>query len=283
MISKYASALAVLLAWAFGAPAGAATNSAFLSGIVVATSGAPVAGAIVTVSGNDAVLRTTSDGSGRFGFPALEYGTYLVAASAHGLHGVVTVDLAGGGAAIKIEISALKEIGRSIVRATPVHGSGSDVVLDNTVLTRSPYSDSFPEALIQLPGAVRGANGVVHLNGDHGVIDYVVDGVPLPQALNREIGSEIDPRDISFVDVIEGAYPAQYGLRFGSVLNITTRTGTGLAAFDGSAEFGSYADLDASLGYHDRRRRWIRRRARGPAIDSRPRSAGFQLAAQRLE
>jgi hypothetical protein len=37
---------------------------------------------------------------------------------------------------------------------------------------------------------------------------------------------EIDPSDISFVDVIEGAFPAQYGLRFGSTLNISTRAGT---------------------------------------------------------
>ena len=88
------------------------------------------------------------------------------------------------------------------------------------------------------------------MNGDHGVIDYVVDGVPLPQALNREIGSEIDPSDISFLDAIEGAYPAQYGLRFGSVLNITTRAGLGPAGFDGSVRYGSYGDIDQQLGYH---------------------------------
>jgi hypothetical protein len=88
------------------------------------------------------------------------------------------------------------------------------------------------------------------MNGDHGVIDYVVDGVALPQALNREIGSEIDPNDISFLDAIEGAYPAQYGLRFGSVLNITTRAGTGPPGFDGSLRYGSYGDLDQSIGYH---------------------------------
>ena len=35
--------------------------------------------------------------------------------------------------------------------------------------------------LIQLPGAVRGANGVVHINGDHGVINYMIDGVRFPK------------------------------------------------------------------------------------------------------
>ena len=236
------------LGWAT-TPAQATTNSAFLTGTVVAD-GTPVPGALVTAAGNNAIVRTTTDAAGRFRFGALAFGTYAVSAGARGLQGVVYVDLGSGGATITIVLSALREIGHSTVRATPVHGSGSDTVLDSTVLTRSPYSDSFPEALIELPGAVRGANGVVHMNGDHGVIDYLIDGVPLPQALNREIGSEIDSRDISFVDVIEGAYPAQYGLRFGSVLNVTTRAGTGPAGFDGSTEFGSYTNLDESLGYH---------------------------------
>ena len=78
-----------------------------------------------------------------------------------------------------------------------------------------------------MPGAVRGANGVVHINGDHGVINYMLDGVALPQELNRDIGGEINLNDLSFIDLIEGAYPAQYGLRFGSVFNMATRSGTG--------------------------------------------------------
>ncbi len=146
----------------------------------------------------------------------------------------------------------LREIGSVSVssRSIPLHGSGADVVLTGTDLRRSTSSDRFSETLIQLPGAARGANGVVHLNGDHGVINYVVDGVALPQALNREIGSEIDPNDISFLDAIEGAYPAQYGLKFGSVLNLSTRAGSGPAGFDGSIQYGSYGDIDQALGYH---------------------------------
>ncbi len=81
--------------------------------------------------------------------------------------------------------------------------------------------------MIQLPGAARGANGVVHINGDHGDINYIVDGVQIPQELNRNVGSEFDPNDIAFVEALQGAYPAQYGERFASVLNINTRNGAG--------------------------------------------------------
>lgn len=231
-------------------PAESATATAALSGTVT-NNGAPVSGATVTVTGNRQELKTTTDEKGRFVFPALSFGTYAVRANRAELNGALNVDLGSAGAAVTIPLSALKQIGAVVVaRSVPVKGSGADTVLNATDLARSTTSDSFPETLIQLPGTARGANGVVHMNGDHGVIDYVVDGVPLPQALNREIGSEIDPTDISFLEAMEGAYPAQYGLRFGSVLNITTRAGTGPAGFDGSLSYGSYGDIDQSLGYH---------------------------------
>jgi hypothetical protein len=228
----------------------AATATAVLGGTVT-SNGVPVPDATVTVSGNRQVLRATTGAHGEFSFSALSFGTYRVTVNAKDQSGALDVDLGSGGATIAVAISKLKQIGRvAIARSTPVRGSGADVQLNSADLTRSTTSDSFPETLIQLPGTARGANGVVHMNGDHGVVDYVVDGVALPQALNREIGSEIDPNDISFLDAIEGAYPAQYGLRFGSVLNITTRAGTGPAGFDGSVRYGSYGDIDQSLGYH---------------------------------
>jgi hypothetical protein len=230
--------------------ASAANANAFLSGTVL-SGDRPAAGAIVTAEGNNAVARSVTDAQGRFAFASLGFGSYTVTASRDGLRAVVHVDLANGGATIELVLSQLQTIGNvSVVRSPPVRGSGADVTLNSTALTRSPASDSFPETLIQLPGAARGANGVVHMNGDHGVVDYNIDGVSLPQALNREIGSEIDPNDISFLDAIEGAYPAQYGLRFGSVLNITTRAGAGPAGFDGDIHFGSYNDIDQTLGYH---------------------------------
>ncbi len=131
-----------------------------------------------------------------------------------------------------------------------IHGSGSDVVVNQTYLTQMPFNNSFSEMEIQMPGAVRGANGVVHMNGDHGVINYMLDGVALPQELNRDIGGEINLNDLSFIDLIEGAYPAQYGLRFGSVFNMATRSGSGPPGVDGYASAGSYTNAQSQLGYH---------------------------------
>lgn len=228
----------------------AVNSSAFISGTVT-KDGTPVPYVPVTASGNSSVLRTTTDANGHFAFPALGFGTYDLEARSDALQGRVIVDLGSSGATVTVALSGLKMIGNvTVARSAPTHGSGGDVTLNSTALTRLPNNNSFPEMLIQLPGAVRGADGVVHINGDHGVINYQIDGVALPQALNRDIGSELNLNDIAFADVIEGAYPAQYGLKFGSVLNLSTRSGTGAAGFDGNASGGSYADLQQTLGYH---------------------------------
>jgi TonB dependent receptor/Carboxypeptidase regulatory-like domain len=232
------------------APSYAVNASAFLSGTVTAK-GAPVAHLAVTASGNNLTAAATTDATGHFAFPPLPLGTYELDATNGGLQARVRVDLGSGGANVSLVLSDLKEIGAVEVNAaSTLHGSGSDVVLNKTVLTQMPFNNSFSEMEIQQPGAVRGANGVVHMNGDHGVIDYMIDGVALPQELNRDIGGEINLNDLSFVDLMEGAYPAQYGLRFGAVFNMATRTGSGPAGFDGYASAGSYTDGQETFGYH---------------------------------
>ena len=237
------------------APSRAANASAFLSGTLT-RDGLPVAHVQVIARGNSVTVRTVTDDRGHFTFPPLLVGTYLISASSGDRQGDVRVDLSSGGASIALALVPLKEITSVAVTASAsgsagvLRGSGSDVSLNHTQLTEMPYNNSFPEMEIQMPGAVRGANGVVHMNGDHGVINYMIDGVPLPQELNRDIGGEINLNDLSFVDLIEGAYPAQYGLKFGSVFNMATRAGTGPAGLDGNFSYGSYNTAISTLGYH---------------------------------
>jgi outer membrane receptor protein involved in Fe transport len=246
------AALLLATAACLGLPsAGLGATNAFLSGVVT-RDGAAVPAATVTASGNNVIQRTTSDTRGRFQFAALGLGTYDVSASAGDRSAKVRVDLGSSGASITLAlVPSLTQIGSVVVVRSPsTRGSGSDTTLNGDFLTRSPASGSFSELLIQLPGTARGANGVVHMNGDHGDINYIVDGVPIPQALNRQIGSEFDPSDVAFADIIEGAYPAQYGERFGGIVNISTRAGTGAPSFSGDFQAGSYASGDATLGYH---------------------------------
>ncbi|HVR46723.1 MAG TPA: TonB-dependent receptor [Candidatus Binatia bacterium] len=246
------SALLLALSALAAAPVYAVNASAFLSGTVT-RDGHPASAIAVTASGNNLTVKTSSDARGHFAFPPLALGTYDVEARQGDLRGLIRVDLGSGGATISIALVKLSEIEHAVVtqsQSLALHGSGSDVVLNSTALTRLPFNNSFTRMETQMPGAVAGANGVVHINGDHGVINYMIDGVPLPQELNRDIGSEININNLSFVDLIEGAYPAQYGLRFGAVFNMSTRAGTGPPGADGYASFGSYTNAQSTMGYH---------------------------------
>ncbi len=227
-----------------------AIGTAVLAGTVTFDA-APVSGATITATGNNVRLETHTDAQGRFAFTSLGVGSYHLQVDGQGTATSFDVDLTASGATLAIELHP-REIGRALARSSSVRGSGTDLTLNQTQLTRTPASTNFPSLLLQLPGAARGANGVVHINGDHGDINYIVDGVPIPQELNRDIGTEFDLANVSFIDVIEGAYPAQYGERFASVINVSTRTGTGAPGLSGSLDSGSFGLINGELSAHER-------------------------------
>lgn len=242
--------LSLLLAFSasFGCALAQATTSIFGS---VTFNGAPAKGATVTASGGNVTLHASTDANGRFTITSAPIGTYNVDIVSPEGTASLRVDVPSSGATVIATLSALKAIGRvAVTSAPPLRGSGTDLNMSGDLLEHSPASGSLPALLLQLPGAARGANGVVHLNGDHGDVNYIVDGVPIPQELNRSVGSEFDPSDIAFVETIQGAYPAQYGERFAALINVNTRNGAGPPGLTAQFNIGSFTHLDADLAYH---------------------------------
>ncbi len=239
--------ISILLSSTTFALAQAAT---FLSGTVT-IDGKPLPDANITATGGNLVLRTHTNAQGTFAFAAVPIGTYTVAVSSAQGNGSLRVDVGGAGASVTLDVAPIRKIGStSVTSRPPVRGSGTDLAFNQETLTHSPGGLNLQNMLLQMPGAARGANGVVHVNGDHGDINYIVDGVQIPQELNRTIGGEFDPNDIAYIDVLQGAYPAQYGERFAQVLNINTRNGAGPPGLTGEISAGSYASADSSLAYH---------------------------------
>ncbi len=228
-----------------------AQSTTSLSGTITTTGGRAAPDVAVIATGSNLTLRAKTDAKGRFTFPSVPIGTYTVVAQGVDGSASLRVDVTSTGADITLSLSKIRQIGRTSVTARPpVTGSGTDLDLNQQTLKESPANGSLPALLIQLPGAARGANGVVHINGDHGDVNYIVDGVPIPQELNRDIGSEFDPNDIAFIEVLQGAYPAQYGERFASVINVNTLTGSGPPGFTTEFNAGSFWDLDGDVAYH---------------------------------
>lgn len=236
------------LSLAFGSAPALAQSPAAIEGKVLSESGTAVPAARVDLRGNGLYLRRITSSDGRFAFSGLPVGTYDLSATAANRSAYIRIDLTTQGVQVTLRLLGTVGSVRSVL-GTSTRGSGTDVVLNQSAIAHSAASGSLPALLLQLPGAARGANGVVHINGDHGDINYVIDGISVPQALNREIGSEIDPSDISFMEVLEGAYPAQYGGRFAAVVNIDTKAASAAHGISGYVSGGSFASYDSDIDY----------------------------------
>ncbi len=66
---------------------------------------------------------------------------------------------------------------------------------------------------------------MLHRRGGHQV-DWLIDGVPIPNTnIATNLGPQIDPKDIDYLEVQRGSYDAEYGDRTYGIFNIVPRTG----------------------------------------------------------
>src|SRR5438445_719076 len=235
---KFSLSALALSAFMFCATAPADAQS-IVSGRIVDSAGAAQAGALVSLHGENPTLRTISGAHGELGFAGVLDGEYDLVAN--GTSGVASAHVVVSAATVNVTMKlAPQSLGRVTVTANYVLRSGGSAVITGAQLAHSPASINLSNVFLQLPSAARGSNGQIHINGDHGDINYYLDGVPLPQELNRVIGSEVDPSDVGFLDVVEGAFPAKYGGKFGAVVNIATVAGTGTPGGSFETTAGSY-------------------------------------------
>jgi outer membrane receptor protein involved in Fe transport len=107
-------------------------------------------------------------------------------------------------------------------------------------------SSSFQQVLLQAPGVVQEEFGEIHVRGDHGDVQYRVNGVLLPESLNG-FGQEVDTHLIQSVTLMTGTMPAQFGDRTAGIIDVTTKTGAQLNGTELSLYGGSYDTFNPSL------------------------------------
>jgi outer membrane receptor protein involved in Fe transport len=109
-------------------------------------------------------------------------------------------------------------------------------------------NSSFQQVLLQAPGVVQDEFGEVHVRGDHGDVQYRVNGVLLPESLNG-FAQEIDTHLIHSVTLITGTMPAQFGDRTAGIIDVTTKTGSQLNGTEFSLYGGSYDTFHPSVSW----------------------------------
>ena len=113
----------------------------------------------------------------------------------------------------------------------------SKYTFDRAAITTQPEGQdrSLTNLLIQAPGVALDSYGQIHVRNEHGLVQYRINGVIVPESITG-FGQTIDIRLAASISLITGTLPAQYGYRTSGVINITTQTG----AFDNGGDAGLY-------------------------------------------
>ncbi|WP_395642471.1 TonB-dependent receptor [Rudaea sp.] len=122
-----------------------------------------------------------------------------------------------------VEVNA--KLDRARNQLSPSVGA-SQYVIDSEAIERLPLGDATPlnQILLQAPGVVQDSYGQLHIRGDHGDVQYRINGVIVPESIEG-FGQTLDPDIIERVQLLTGALPAQYGYRTAGVVEITTESG----------------------------------------------------------
>ena len=232
------SALVTVLALAFAAPGAAQEQRAAIEGTVSDASGAVVPGARVEArSAAGLTVRTETDATGRYRFPALPPGRFEVAAHMRGLAGarfagielllgqVLQVDLLLSAASVQETVTVTAE--RPLIDLTQ---SARSTHLRDELITKLPRGRDFTSLVSQAAGANPEGYwqfGGLSIDGSSGSENrFVIDGVETTELLQGRSGMGLVTDFVEEVQVKSSGYAAEYGGATGGVINVITRSGT---------------------------------------------------------
>jgi len=126
--------------------------------------------------------------------------------------------------------------------------TGSSIYrVDHQDLEDLPMGDATPlnQVMLQAPGVVQDSFGQLHVRGDHGNLQYRINGVEIPEAITG-FGQTLDTHFANQISFLTGALPAQYGYRTAGVVDIHTPGYKPDKTSSLSLTTGSHDDVEAS-------------------------------------
>ncbi|NUQ30758.1 MAG: TonB-dependent receptor [Acidobacteriaceae bacterium] len=242
--------LTMVIAVMLAVTAAKAQSTATLSGTVKDSSGAVLQGAQISVRnlGTGAERTIASDSAGQFVVPSLPPGDYTVKVTANGF-GSYTVEkltlqvdaktnidvpmsVASTGESVQVDSSAPlidsesitvgQVIDRQTVQEVPLNGRH---FLDLTVLT--PGGVTAPAAgSLTAPSRGLGANSFVTAGNREDSVNFQINGVNLNDMVQNQITFQPSINTTSEFKINNQTFSAEYGRSSGSVVNVSTRSGT---------------------------------------------------------
>src|SRR5439155_11893092 len=178
-------------------------------------------------------LRTKSGDAGEFAFRRLVPGEYTVVVSHDSFQEQairftlkpreiqnVTVELSLQRIQQAVEVSAIAEL-------APTYSPSSTMVQQETVdALPLGQRNNLPDMIaVTAPGMIRSHDDFVHVRGNEIALNTFLNGVSFWENPHTVFSAGLTPDIIQSVNVLTGNFPAEYGNRFGGVLDIVTKSG----------------------------------------------------------
>ena len=205
----------------------------------------PQAKVRVSAAGSGFARDAETDSAGAFRLRAIPLGEYVLKVEAQGFakaeRSVTVVTDSAPLVQVRMVIATLTEATEVVAPAVASDAVTPRALVDKEDIRTAPGADR-TNSLAMITNFTPGAcmtHDQLHVRGGHQV-SWLVDGVPIPNTnIASNVGPQIDPKDVDFLEVQRGAYSAEFGDRTYGVFNVVPRSG-----FDYDKE----AELVASFG-----------------------------------
>jgi hypothetical protein len=195
----------------------------------------PIQGAHLTLKAqtSDLVQSVDSNDHGEFVFTSVPIGSYTVTVSSKGFEqvsqGVIVESDTSPALHFELAIEGVKQ--NVTVSGVPVQATTDSItptaLLGRADIQQTPGADRTNglEMITDYVPASYVTHDMLHMMGGHQV-EWLIDGIPIPNTnIATNLGPQIAPRDIDYLEAYSGSYDADYGDRTYGIFNVVPRTG----------------------------------------------------------
>jgi hypothetical protein len=195
----------------------------------------PISGTMVMLraKSSDWSKNASTDTQGEFVFSAVPIGEYSISVASPGFAQAVQSVVVNSGTEpvvhFQLNLAGTKETvnvsGAPVI--APTDSATPITLIGRLDIERTPgvsRSNSLAMITDYVPGSYV-THDQLHIRGGHQT-SWLVDGVPVPNTnIASNLGPQVDPKDIDYMEVNRGSYSAEFGDRTYGVFNIVPRTG----------------------------------------------------------
>lgn len=199
-----------------------------------------------SVSTGETVQTTTADAAGRFVFTGVRADQYAVSASSEGFRPrevrlileprevrALTLSLDVAGLDVRVEVTAEESL-------PSTHSPSSTTLTADRVESLPVFQrTSLTDAIVtSAPGMIRGHDDFVHVRGHEIALNPSINGVSFWENPHAVLSAGLSPDVIEVANIMTGGFSAEYGNRFGGVIDVVTKSGLSMQN-EGSVAFSA--------------------------------------------